>query len=100
MFQISITLVFEVFACCPPGPPLPEKRHRSSPEGMVSSRVTTRSPLTSAIGQAPSARGVVAARLHGNGRGREAGRSCRGGHVATLRLMSGEADDAEGAHRQ
>jgi len=30
MFQVNITFVFEVFACCPPGPPLPEKRQRSS----------------------------------------------------------------------
>ena len=35
MFQVSITLVFEVLACWPPGPPLPEKRQCSSPAGIV-----------------------------------------------------------------
>ena len=68
MFQVNITFVFEVFACCPPGPPLPEKRQRSSLAGIVSHRVTTRSPVTSAIGQAPRAHGMVCWSLRGTQR--------------------------------
>jgi len=54
MFHVRMTLVFEVFACWPPGPPLPEKRHRSSPAGILRDLVTSRSVPGASIGRCNS----------------------------------------------
>src|SRR5205823_5114439 len=52
------TRVFDVFACCPPGPPGPEKRHSSSSNGIAHVPVT-RSHRTSAHGTRVAMRRVL-----------------------------------------
>ena len=61
-FHVRSTLVADLFACCPPGPPEGLKETWISSPGIDSDRVTRMSPPTQAIWRARSA-GSVTGRL-------------------------------------
>ena len=48
------TRVLDVFACCPPGPPEPEKRHSSSSSGIAHVPVTRSHRTLGTVPAAPS----------------------------------------------
>jgi hypothetical protein len=60
MEKTHSTRVLEVFACCPPGPPLPLNLHSSSSSGILSLRLTTRTRVgpesSSGVSGTPTAR--------------------------------------------